>query len=267
MSSHASRWLIVIVLAPIVLAIIFLAHPLILALLVTLAGLVALNEFFQFGFASADRNLLVLGLTGLVLVMLGATFFGDAGQAVGLMAAVALGCLYFLARFGKAPDVFGPVARFALGQVYISFFLSFLIRLNSLEFGSRWVFFTLAVTFLADTGAFYVGRTLGKRPLYPAVSPKKTQEGLVGGMAASGIVAGLTAAFMLPVPWYEALIFGVFLGFWGAMGDLFESMLKRSVGIKDSGRILMGHGGVLDRIDALLFNLPLVYFFALMRVH
>ena len=100
------------------------------------------------------------------------------------------------------------------------------------------------------------------RKLYPAVSPNKTWEGLAGGVIAAAVAGGLYGAWLLPLAWFEAALAGAVLGLWGAGGDLFESMIKRSAGIKDSGRILMGHGGVLDRVDALLFNAPVVYLLA-----
>ena len=125
--------------------------------------------------------------------------------------------------------------------------------------------FRSLVTFLSGTSAFYFGRSLGRRPLYPAVSTKKTWEGLGGSVLGGGVTAGLFAGFFLNAPWYEATGLGLFLGLWQAGGDLFESMLKRTAGIKDSGRILMGHGGLWDRLAALLFNLPLVFLFAFFR--
>ncbi len=239
LSSHASRWLVTAILGPLVLAVIFLAPPLLFFLVVALAGALAWSEFFFMCFGRENRTLFAIGLAGVAMIMAGAVFFGGRGHAVALFLAVAAGCLYFLLNYARIPSIIDHVSRFCLGHVYVSLFLSFFIRLHALDSGSGWVFFTLLVTFVGDSAAFYAGRSFGRRPLYPVVSPKKTMEGLWGGTAAAAMA--------------------------GAVGDLFESMLKRSVGIKDSGTILMGHGGLLDRIDAVLFNVPLVYLMALYK--
>ncbi|MDY6850708.1 MAG: phosphatidate cytidylyltransferase [Thermodesulfobacteriota bacterium] len=265
LSSHASRWLVAAVLVPLLLAAIFLAPPFVFYLVVAVAGLLAWSEFFAMCLSGERRVLMLLGMVGVALVMLGARLDNSIAHGAALVVAVCLGCLYFLLRFEKTPSIIDHTGRFVLGQVYIGLFLSFLARLFALDHGPNWVLFALAVTFLGDTGAFYTGRTWGRHPLYPAVSPKKTREGLWGGLAGGGLAAGVIAVFLLPAPWYEAALFGVFLGFWGAVGDLFESMLKRSAGIKDSGSLLRGHGGVMDRIDGLIFNAPIVYFYAVAR--
>lgn len=265
LSSHASRWLVTAILGPLVLAVIFLAPPLLFFLVVALAGALAWSEFFFMCFGRENRTLFAIGLAGVAMIMAGAVFFGGRGHAVALFLAVAAGCLYFLLNYARIPSIIDHVSRFCLGHVYVSLFLSFFIRLHALDSGSGWVFFTLLVTFVGDSAAFYAGRSFGRRPLYPVVSPKKTMEGLWGGTAAAAMAGAVAAWLMLPAFWYEGLAAGLLLGLWGAVGDLFESMLKRSVGIKDSGTILMGHGGLLDRIDAVLFNVPLVYLMALYK--
>ena len=263
LSSHASRWLIVAILGPLLVWIIMAGPPFAFGLVVLAFGLAAWWEFSIICFGHGRLAVVLLGMVGLLLVMLGAWTQSRTAHMAALVAAAALGFLYFLLNYEKITSIIDQVARFALGQVYVSFFFSFLLLLFALDQGRRWVLFTLLVTFLGDTAAFYIGRSFGRRPLYQAVSPKKTREGLWGGVVGGGLTAAVSAELMLPATWYEAGAFGLFLVLWGAAGDLFESMLKRSVGIKDSGGILLGHGGVLDRIDALLFNAPLVYFFAL----
>ncbi len=133
--------------------------------------------------------------------------------------------------------------------------------LRGSEQGLEWVVFLLVVTFSTDTGAFFVGKTIGKQPLAPAISPGKTWEGAIGGFLAA-VVAALVAAWALgievSVPPIVAL--GALMGVVGQAGDLFESKLKRLAGVKESGRLLPGHGGVLDRLDSIVFNLALVYY-------
>jgi len=122
--------------------------------------------------------------------------------------------------------------------------------------GLGWLLIVILATWFGDTGAYLVGRSLGRRPLLPAVSPKKTIEGSVGGLSGSMLAGGLgVVLFGLGVPWFLGIAFGLVLGIVGQVGDLSESLLKRQAGVKDSGTLIRGHGGILDRIDALIFAL------------
>ena len=118
----------------------------------------------------------------------------------------------------------------------------------------------LVITWANDTLAYFAGRFLGRHKLYPEVSPNKTWEGFFGGMVGSVVGMFIARAFFFPVfTVADCLVLGIVGGILGPIGDLCESMLKRAYGVKDSGRIIPGHGGILDRIDALLFNAPLVF--------
>ena len=132
------------------------------------------------------------------------------------------------------------------------------------EQGLEWIVFLLAVTFSTDTGAFFVGKAIGKRPLAPTISPNKTWEGAIGGFLAA-ILAAFLITWVLNIDANLPLIaiLGVLMGVVGQAGDLFESKLKRLAGVKESGRLLPGHGGVLDRLDSIVFNLALVYYFVM----
>lgn len=132
------------------------------------------------------------------------------------------------------------------------------------DVGANWLTVALATAFLSDTVAYFVGRAIGRHKLYPEVSPKKTVEGAVGGLL-GGVLAqvGMGTFWLLPeLPLVHAIVLGILGSMLGQAGDLVESMIKRSCGVKDSGNILPGHGGMLDRIDALLFVAPLVYYYA-----
>ena len=132
------------------------------------------------------------------------------------------------------------------------------------EHGLEWIVFLLVVTFSTDTGAFFVGKAMGKRPFAPTISPNKTWEGAIGGFIAA-ILAAFTAAWALDIDAALPLIvvLGALIGVVGQAGDLFESKLKRLAGVKESSRLLPGHGGVLDRLDSIVFNLALVYYFVI----
>jgi phosphatidate cytidylyltransferase len=123
-----------------------------------------------------------------------------------------------------------------------------------------WVLFTLALVWAADTGAFFAGRWLGRVPLAPRVSPKKTWEGVLGGIATSALVAWLAARFVFPVDVAQFVLLCVAAAALSIVGDLTESMLKRAVGLKDSGSVFPGHGGMLDRIDSVTAAAPALVF-------
>jgi phosphatidate cytidylyltransferase len=129
--------------------------------------------------------------------------------------------------------------------------------------GQLWILFTLVAVFSGDTTAFYVGRAFGRKKLAPAISPGKTVEGGYGAVAGSAAGALLfKGLFFSQVPFLHALILGLGVGLFGQLGDLWESVLKRSAQVKDSGTLIPGHGGLLDRIDSVLFAAPFVYYYA-----
>ena len=164
--------------------------------------------------------------------------------------------LFFEEKLENAPRRIGMAV---LGVVYPGLLLSALVPLRGLDRGEWWIILALTVTWLNDTGAYFAGRAFGRRKLYPRVSPSKTWEGAIGGAAGSILGALIVQQLWLPrLPAWGAALVGVGAAVLGPIGDLAESMLKRAFGAKDSGRLLPGHGGILDRIDALLFNAPFV---------
>jgi phosphatidate cytidylyltransferase len=162
------------------------------------------------------------------------------------------------------------VSTTIFGIVYVAYLGSHLVLLRELpwhiergyDLGASFVFLAFAVTWSADTGAYVVGSMFGRRPLLPRVSRNKTWEGAFGGVAfgaLAGYLSSVTFASFLPPGW--GILLGAIAGMVGLLGDLFESMLKRDAAIKDTSRVIPGHGGVLDRFDSLLFTVPLIYYF------
>jgi phosphatidate cytidylyltransferase len=167
-----------------------------------------------------------------------------------------------LQRFSSDRTVLEEIARQIQGICYIPLPIALLVLLRSAPDGTTWVFFLCAVIFAGDTAALYAGTLWGRHTLCPAISPGKTVEGALAGLAANLVVGWAAAAIFLPaVGWLPAVAFAAAAGLAGQVGDLFESELKRVSNIKDSGGILPGHGGVLDRIDALLFAAPVAFAF------
>jgi phosphatidate cytidylyltransferase len=164
--------------------------------------------------------------------------------------------LLFETDIARAPTRVGLAV---LGAAYPGLLLSALVRIRQLDRGEWWIILTLVVTWWNDTGAYFAGRAFGRTPLYPRISPSKTWEGAVGGALLATVGALLVQRFWLPdLPWWAAVVIGLGASVFGPLGDLSESMLKRAFGVKDSGRLLPGHGGMLDRIDALMFTAPFV---------
>jgi len=177
-----------------------------------------------------------------------------------------LGALVPLWRLGNIEDAALRILAGIAGPFYIGALLATvaLMRRDLGSVGPHFVLFTLMVAWLGDTGGYFAGRYLGKTKLYEAVSPKKTREGFVGSLF--GSLAGCLLAHFWYLP-SLSLAYGIplalFAGALGQFGDLVESLLKRSTGIKDSGWIVPGHGGILDRIDALLVVSPIIYMYAI----
>lgn len=175
-----------------------------------------------------------------------------------------LGLLLALGAVGSLGGLLAPLpydragARVAWligGPLYVGGLLATVGMLHRLEHGGAWVLLAMWLAWASDTGAYFAGRYFGKTKLYPAVSPSKTVQGSMGGLAGS-LTGGLAAHFwFLPsLPLVDAVILALVGGALGQMGDLVESLVKRSTGVKDSGHILPGHGGLLDRVDALMFT-------------
>ncbi len=150
------------------------------------------------------------------------------------------------------------------GILYIGWMMSWWVGLRELELGREWVFFGLFATFANDTSAFFCGRTWGTRPLAPSISPAKTWQGAIAGGVATIIAAiALKTILRLPSTHLQISLLGLLISIFAQLGDLLESLFKRNVGVKDSGKLLPGHGGILDRIDSLIFTGFIVYYWVI----
>ena len=148
------------------------------------------------------------------------------------------------------------------GILYIGWMLSYWVQLRGLEDGRELVFLAMFTTFASDTSAFFIGRTWGKHALVPAISSGKTWEGAIGGLLSS-IAASLiiSVIFTLPFSYWQIALVGLIISVFAQLGDLVESLLKRNTGVKDASKLIPGHGGILDRLDSLIFTGVIVYYF------
>jgi phosphatidate cytidylyltransferase len=177
---------------------------------------------------------------------------------------VILGALVPLWRLGDIKTAALRVMAGMGGPLYVGGLLATLalLRRDNGDDGPAYVLMTLMFGWLGDTGGYFVGRYFGKTKLYEAVSPKKTREGFVGSLLGACFGAGLAHFWYLPaIPLAHALGLALFSGALGQLGDLVESLVKRSTGVKDSGALVPGHGGILDRVDALLIVSPIVHMY------
>jgi len=277
----ASRFVVAAFAVPIILfVVVYLDRPEPTWALVLLATLLAMYEFFAMALEDRTDRLVSLGLgavtasamywlaPGFLLRETGNFALAASGPMIVLVLAVVPAALYYLFRLGDMKTVAPRIAYTITGIVYVGLLLAFLalIKRDFGPSGGYLVIFVLLVTWVGDTGAYFAGRFLGKTRLYEAVSPKKTWAGAVGGLAASAASGAAMKLLCLDqVPWIDIALLSIPGAILGQMGDLVESLFKRSTGVKDSGAILPGHGGLLDRVDAVLFMAPYVYLYLTVR--
>jgi phosphatidate cytidylyltransferase len=226
--------------------------------LAAVAALLALHELYRLG--RALRPLVLAGYVGAVAALLGASIGGEVWMLGGFLLTLALAFLFAaVAETRQSTTV--AVAATVLGAAWVGLGLGALILIREIPASGRdFVLAVLLTVFVADTFAYVAGRLAGRHKMTPVMSPGKTWEGFVAG-AITGV---LTAWFWLYEGFFaeswEPFVFGGIVVLAALMGDLFESVVKRDLGVKDSGRLLLGHGGMLDRLDSLLFAGPAAYF-------
>ncbi|MCG3778081.1 MAG: Phosphatidate cytidylyltransferase [Nitrospira sp.] len=254
----------VLILAPLLYAVIRYLPPLVFSGVVVLAGALALFEFYRLSFNGRSQTWLIgIGLAGFAAVILGAHW---PNIIVPSLLATLIGIIS-VPLFSRAPleQSLRDGALTLFGVLYLGLTLGSLSMARLLPQGEWLIFFLLLVTWASDTGAYYVGTLYGRHRLAPTISPKKSYEGLAGGVISAIIAAYIIRWWFLPaLSVLDCLALGILLTITGLWGDLSESAMKRSAGIKDSGGILPGHGGMLDRLDSLLFTAPAFYYYVTM---
>ena len=262
---HVKRWITALIFAPLIVWILVRGNVLVLATLISVVVVFALREYLIIIFGNKDgpisKTIKAISYVIGIAVVAGATLGGWQVMFLILSLNLAALAVFVLFRFATQPRVFDIISKQVLGIVYIPVPLSLLLFVRGLEGGVFWVIWLLIVTFANDTGAFYSGTLKGRHKLAPKISPNKTVEGSVGGIL-TAVIAGFIFCLIFfrdPALAFLTLPCSFVMAIAGQVGDLFESAMKRVSSIKDSGRILPGHGGMLDRIDGLLMAIPVLY--------
>ncbi|MDR2870024.1 MAG: phosphatidate cytidylyltransferase [Deferribacteraceae bacterium] len=285
MSEFAKRMLVAAVLIPAVLLILFMDNTIPFAIGLYATIIFGNRELMRMLIAGGEDVSKLASHAGAVLIpicfYLGHPFIGESDTSAGIHLAstfdtwmmlgfvlVGLIFLVFLLKLFSAEPNKGTIRFIAVnlfGAIFFPFFLSFLWLIRQFQDGSFWILFIFVTIWLSDGMAYIVGSKIGKHKIVPKVSPKKSLEGFI-----AGIIFGVGGAIFTYYFWLEAntpmhvakvIIISIDLVIAGILGDLFESMLKRDAGVKDSGKLLPGHGGIYDRVDALLMASPVLYMY------
>jgi phosphatidate cytidylyltransferase len=257
MTPFVSRILVTVVLVPIVLGAVWLGHWWMFALVV-IATALALHEYWLM--ARPLSPLAPAGYIGAALALVGAEMSGLRWMVAGVLSTFVLAFVLQAISEARAAAT-AAISATVTGALWIGGGLGFMILLRGIPHHGRLALVTLLVAVWAgDTFAYFGGRLLGRHKMAPSTSPGKTWEGFVFGTAATIFVAFVALYKQHFLTIRESIVLGVVLALAGPIGDLFESLLKRDAGVKDSGNLLGGHGGMLDRLDAFLFAAPAAYF-------
>lgn len=243
--------------APILLELTYLGGPY-TAFLVALLTLLSLREFMQLGEQMGMHAWYKLTTLVAVVWLLSLFVGGNKWMMPILVFWLLIGFGRLALRYPKTS--FSEACFNLLAVFYTVVLLSHFYLLRQLPGGIEWTFFAIFLVWATDIGAYLIGRQFGRHLLVPQVSPKKTVEGSLGGLLFCLVVALAFWHIVGGASWSTYIILAIVVGISAQIGDLFESALKRSAGVKDSGKLIPGHGGILDRFDSLIFAIPLVYY-------
>jgi phosphatidate cytidylyltransferase len=259
---------------PLVIVVIWFGQPWIFTAFVAIWGLLACIEFFRLVSKFKVSPIYLFGIVWTLLFIvvrnpllpdiIDPYFNFNLVVPMLFTLGIIISLITLLARKDKF-NAFPGWAWTLAGVLYAGWLLGYLVSLRGIEDGRNWVFFALFCTFGSDTAAFFIGKAFGRHKLAPSISPGKTVEGALGGLLGA---VGVSLLFLLSSPlslssrleWWQAVTLGILVSVFGQLGDLVESLLKRNAGAKDSGNLLPGHGGVLDRVDSIIFAVVVVYY-------
>ncbi len=259
-----SRTLIAIILVPVSIIIVWVGFPW-FTIFTTLLSVICAYELVKMAQSWGDDPVIPLalvisvGLTFSVpIIQESSTYNRALPPVIAVFSIISL--LWLISRGNRRETCSKYVVSIAAGM-FIGGCLSHVLLLRSISQGFEWTLFVMMVTFSMDTGALLVGKTIGNKPFAITISPSKTWEGAIAGfLIAIAISIAAVHILSLNLPFWHTFILGALIGIIGQVGDLSESKLKRIAGIKDSGKLLAGHGGLMDRLDSIIFNVIVVYY-------
>ena len=260
---HLNRWLTAAVALPVLGFIIGLGPGWLLLSLVVLVTSAGMLELLTLLLPETQSWVRIAALAAGLLVPLATYWKGIMGLSAATVGVIFVALTVHLLLYAQQKAVLKSLGIMVFALLYIPFLLSHVLLLFQVPSGRRWIFFLFFVIFAGDTGAYYAGHRWGRHKLWPAVSPGKTVEGAVGGLLSSLATALLVGKLLLSLGESGItllLSLGLVIASVGQMGDLMESMIKRVSKVKDASSILPGHGGLLDRLDSLIFAFPLTYY-------
>ena len=231
--------------------------------LVAFCGILAILEFYRLVASAKVPPLTYFGLIWTLLFILSPHFDYALVTTLLLISAVVLPLIWLLLHQLRE-EALVSWAWTVAGILYVGWLLSYLVALRGVEGGRDWILFALFTTFGSDTTAFFISSILGRHKISPHISPGKTWEGAVAGVLGA-IIASLLLVIILDLPlsYEQAMLLGSIVSVFGQLGDLTESLFKRNMAAKDSGKLLPGHGGILDRIDSVVFAGIVVYYYVI----
>ena len=252
-----------IILLPIVILIVLKGGLFLFAALIALCSATGIYEFYRMALPTRKLELYLAAMAGSALVFV--PLLNNDRLILPCIGVLFVSfSLLFLFRIRTIDIAAGEVALSLLAFIYIPFLLMHLVQLRQTTFGIQWILVIMLIVMTNDSAAYYSGSAFGKHRLYPLVSPKKSIEGAIGGLIGSfGGTMLAKFTFFPELTFIDAVLTAIVIGVVGQAGDLFESLLKRSFGVKDSGTIIPGHGGVLDRMDSIIFAAPITYYYVL----
>jgi phosphatidate cytidylyltransferase len=245
------------------------------SLLIAAAALAGTYEFYHMVNFDRKEPLIYLGLLWSLALVLSPHYGNHDALPLVITATMLISLIWILLRPARE-KAFRDWAWMIVGALYVGWMLSYWLSLRGLAEGRNWVYLAMLTTFANDTSAFFIGRARGKHKLAPTISPAKTWEGAIGGLICA-ILAAIVIATILNLislklgppftfKYWQIIILGFLVSLFAQLGDLVESLLKRNTGVKESGNLLPGHGGILDRFDSLIFVGAMVYYYVIWLV-
>jgi phosphatidate cytidylyltransferase len=236
-------------------------------LLIAAAAVAGTYEFYRMANFDRREPLIYLGLLWALALVLTPHYRSPDVLPIVITATMLISLICLLCRPSKE-GAFRNWAWTIVGALYVGWMLSYWLNLRGLEDGRNWVYLAILTTFANDTGAFFIGKARGKHRLAPTISASKTREGAVGGLICAILGAVVIATVLNLISpfnfsYLQIILLGFLVSLFAQLGDLVESLLKRNMGVKESGNLLPGHGGILDRFDSLIFVGAVVYYYVI----